>query len=180
VKDAKPSPSPEEPAVKRELEALVARGKQGDSSVLPAIRTILDEHAEVWTTVGNSARYVEAAWIDLLAGNDPLVRESMKRHANEWRETLSGPHPTQVEKMLVALVVNDWLGVQHAEYAQATQTAGGGSIMQANHRIRRSESAQRKLLMALRLLTTLRAAAPEGLAPLNCLRLATEEDRESA
>jgi hypothetical protein len=180
VKDARASQPPEEPPVKRELQDLVARAKQGDATALPRLRALLDAHPEVWQTVGNLARYVEAAWIDLVAGDDPLFRESMKRQAGALREALSGPHATKSEALLVDLVVNNWLGVQQAEYSQATQTGGGGSIMQANHRLRRSESAQRKFLMAMRMLTTLRAAVPEGLAPINCLRLCGEEERESA
>jgi hypothetical protein len=165
--------------VKSELLGLVARAKQGDAGALPRLRAILDAHPEVWETVGNLSRYVEAAWIDLVAGDDPLFRESMKRQAGALREALAGPHATKSEALLVDLVVNNWLGVQQAEYAQATQTGGGGSIMQANHRLRRSEAAQKKFLSAMRMLTTLRAVVPEGLAPINCLRLCGEE-RESA
>jgi hypothetical protein len=51
--------------------------------------------------------------------------------------------------------------------------------MQASYRLKRAESAQRKFLSAMKMLTTLRAAVPKGLAPINCLRLYTEE-RESA
>jgi hypothetical protein len=180
VKDARPSQPPQEPPVKRELQALVARAKQGDVTALPGLRAILDAHPEAWETVGDLARFVERAWIDLVAGDDPLVRESMKRQAGALREALAGPHATKAEALLVDLVVNNWLGAQQAEYAQATQTGAGGSIMQANYRIRRSESAQRKFLLAMKMLTTLRAVVPEGLAPINSLRLHTEEERESA
>lgn len=180
MRDARPSQPPQEMPTKRELHALVTRAKQGDASALPRIRAILDHHPEIWETVGDLARYVEAAWIDLIAGDDALVRESMKRQACEWRAALSGPHATQAEKMLVDLVVNNWLAAQQAEHAQATQTGAGGSLMQASYRLKRAESAQRKFLSAMKMLTTLRAAVPEGLAPINCLRLYTEEDRESA
>jgi hypothetical protein len=150
-----------------ELKALVERAKHGDPSVLPRIRAILDGHEEAWHHMGMASRYVEALHLDVLAGDDALVRESIRRQADQLRRDLAGPHPAAAESLLVDLVVSNWLQVQCTELAQAG--APGGSILQARHRSQRAESAQRKFLAAMKALAVLRDAVPRGLAPLGSL-----------
>lgn len=156
------------------MSSLVERAMRSDASVLPRIRALLDRHPEIWSHVGDAARYVEAAWLDRMAGDDALVRESILRQADQLRQDLAGPHATRAEQMLVDLAVNNWLEVQYSQYVLAA--AAGGSIMQANHRLRKGESAQKKFLGALKALATLRAVLPEGLAPSNSLRVYREEE----
>ncbi len=155
---------PAQAPTSQELADLVGRAKQGNASVLPAIRKLLDDRPEVWEHLGDAARYVEAAWLDALAGDNLLARESIKRQAAQMRQELAGPNATRAETMMADLATNNWLEVQHAQHTQAT--AGGGSLMQANHRLRRGESAQRRFLSALKTLVALRALVPQGLAPL--------------
>src|SRR5262245_10272476 len=176
-------PPPERPPVLRELGALAERVRRGETAVLPRLREILDTHPTLWEHLGDVSRHVESAWLDLMVGQDPLGRAAIQRRAAQMRQELAGEHPTPTEKVLVDLVVNSWLELQQASYSQARHTGmASGSIQQANYRLRRSEAAQRKYLAALKSLATLRVLLPEGLAPLNGLRLyrGEEEDRQPA
>jgi hypothetical protein len=168
---------PARPPVFQELEGLVERARRGEAGVLPRIRDILNAHPGIWESLGDVGRHVEAAWVDLMVGKDPLGREVIQQRAASTRQELAGEHPTPIEKLMVDLVVNTWLETQQASFSHARLAGQASSpIQQANYRLRRSEVAQKKLLAALKSLATLRALLPEGLAPLNGLRLLQEKE----
>lgn len=160
----------------RELRELVARAKGGDASVLSIIRRILDHHPEITAYVGDVARLAERALIELLVHADPLGTEAITRHAEQMRADLEGPHPTPVERLLVAQVVATWLEVA---YSQAAAAQPGGSIAQANLRVRRAEASQRRHLAAIKTLTQIRLM-PQGLVPVDATLRLHSGDRETA
>lgn len=166
-----------EPIVARELRELVARAKGGDATVLPTIRRILDDHPEISAYVGDVARLAEAVWIEMLVAEDPLGAEAIKRHAAQMRAELEGPHPTPLERLLIAQITSTWLEVAYAQMAAAQR---GGSIMQATARVRRSEVAQRKHLAAVKALAQVRTLLPQGLMPVGSTLRLHEGDRETA
>jgi hypothetical protein len=104
----------------------------------------------------------------LLTGGSPLAAESIKRRLTALRNKLAGPHPTPTEELLVGLVAVTHLAHHQAELAAASS---GGSLEQANFRLRRAESTQRRHLQAVRMLAALRALLPGGLAPVQPIRL---------
>ena len=79
------------PPVLDELRSLVERARRGEAAALPPLRRLLDAHPEVWRRAGDLARHVEAAWVDLLAGDDPLGREAVRRRADQLRRELASP-----------------------------------------------------------------------------------------
>src|SRR5208283_4769473 len=159
--EAKQSVSPPaEPPFLVELRALVKQAEAGDATVLPRLRQLLDEHPEIWHHVGDVAGIVERAWIGLLAGDDALAVESMKRTIAEMRSDLAGEHPTRLERMMVDQVVACWLETKHVEAASAL--AKQGSPESANYRLKRLESAQRRYEGAIKTLTTVRTLLPTG------------------
>jgi hypothetical protein len=54
--------APTEPPIAAELRALVQRAQAGDTSALPRIRAVLDDHPEVWHYLGDLSGLVERAW----------------------------------------------------------------------------------------------------------------------
>jgi hypothetical protein len=158
------------------LEALVERANRADTGALAELRAYLDRHPEIWQTCGDLSKCAERAWLELLSG-EALAAESIKRHIEQLRADLAGSHPTAMELLLVNRAVMCYLAVQHAELVSArTDTA---STAQSALRLKRCESAQRRLLAALRMLALLRGTVPQGMAPLNPLRLHAG-DREQA
>jgi hypothetical protein len=150
------------------LHGVAARANAGDRTALAELRRMLDAHPEIWRHVGDLSALAERAWIELITGADNLTVESLKRQVARLKEELNGAHATPTERLLVDQVVVSWLAVNHAQMAAAQD---GGSIEQAALRLRRADSAQRRYLGAMKLLTQLRALMPAGLAPLDAPKL---------
>ncbi len=151
---ASPSPTPREL-----LDELTNRANQGDPHAMIELRRMLDTHPEIWETIGNLATLAEQAWIDLIAGENRLVMESVQRQIRQMKSDLCGPSPTSLEKLLIDRVVGCWLAMQYAESASAHP--GPLSLGQEAFWLKRAESAQRRYMNAVKMLTTLRALVPD-------------------
>jgi hypothetical protein len=146
------------------FEELVRRANAGNKVCLAGLRKLLDEKPEIWRTVGNLSALAEKSWISLLSNGNTLAEESIPRHLKELKAGLAGDDPTPVEKMLIDLIGVTWLAAQHGEISASSPP--GGSLQQANFRLRRAESSQRRLLNWVKMLAMVRALVPRGLMPL--------------
>jgi hypothetical protein len=151
------------------LRGLVEQAQAGDTTALARLRQLVDEHPEVWRHFGDLAARVEGAWLGLLAADHPLMVEALKRTAQEMKTDLLGENPTRLERLLVDQVVSGWLETRYAE-AQAVRPASSG-VDQGARRLRHEESAKRRLLAAVKTLTTLRALLPTGASQPSAPRL---------
>jgi hypothetical protein len=140
-----------------ELNTLVARARAGDVEVLPQLRKVLDEHPEVWHC-GDVAMIARDSWITLIAGPDLALKELLDRRARELKDELAGPHPTPLEGLLVDRIVACWLAVHHAEASIAQ--SGDMSLRLAEYAQKRLNSAQRRYLMAIGALASVRKLLP--------------------
>ena len=169
VVEAPPLAAPVAPSGMTDLHTLVQRAQAGDATALPQIREILDSRPDIWHHMGDVSSLVERAWIALLAADNPLSVESMKRTVAEMKAELAGEQPTRLERMMVEQVIANWMEVKYLEGSAAA--AGRGSLEQANFRLKRLESAQRRYLEAIKMLTSLRAMMPSGLAATKPLKI---------
>jgi len=156
-------------ALRAQLNALTARANAGDHRALAKLREFLDQHPEIEQTIGDLAKVAERAWIELVSGTDALGQETVKRQLATLKSELAGEHSTALEQLLIDNIAICRLADHHAQMLAAD--ASGGTIPQAILRLKRSESAQKRFLTAIRTLTTLRARAPAGLAPLDSVKL---------
>ena len=147
------------PITEGELRELIARAKQGDRTVLPALMQLLDGTPDLWKYCGDIAREAEALWIDLIAGHDLLVRQSLKRKVADMKLELSGPAATPLERLLVDRVVATWMQLAQADAAFAQVKETEASIAQLDLMQRRQERAQRAHLTAMKTLATVRRLA---------------------
>ena len=159
------------------IRELADRANRGSEEALGRLRQLLDDSPEIWQHVGDLARHAELAWLDLLTGADHLMREAIKRHIARMKDELLGPHPTPMERLLADQAVACYLAAQHAETCLAAP--GNHSLAQAAMRLRRSESAQKRYLAALKTLARLRANVPQGMAPISALRLHDGERQQA-
>ena len=157
-------------ALKARLFELSDRAKAGDRAALDGLRRLLDGHPELWRALGDLAALARRSWVELVAGDFPALAESVGREVAELRRELEGPAPSPTERLLVEQVLACRLEVHHAALAAARP--GPGGLEQAAFALRRSESAQRRYLGALKLLTAVRALVPQGLAPVPAPALA--------
>jgi hypothetical protein len=127
------------------------------------------EHPEIWQTAGDLERLVVRSWAALLGGDDPFSIEAVRRKAESLRVELEGDDPTPLERLLAGQVVSGWLEVAHAQVKLADP--GGSTLGQAGLNLRRAESAQKRYVMAMKTLATVRELLPRGLLPVNTVRL---------
>lgn len=135
------------------LKKLIERANHGDEKALDKLRDFLDQNPELWQTVGDFGRVAESAWVKLVAGEDSLMVESVRRQLAQVEEELVGEMPSTIEKLLGDQVAFTLLEVKHLERLSA-ETAG--TISQAALLLRRLESAQRRHAASLRSLVVTR------------------------
>jgi hypothetical protein len=123
----------------------------------------LDGRPEIWRHLGNIAALAERAWLVVLAAENPLAVESMKRTLAEMKADLAGEQPTRLERMLVDQLVLNWLEVRYVESISADP--GPGTLDQASFRLKRVESAERRYLTAVKTLSQIRALTSGQPAP---------------
>ncbi len=138
-----------------DMNALLVRAQQGDRSVLPALRTYLDSHPELWRQLGNLAFQSQAALVEMAAGKSEIVQEAVFRRARELRRELLGASPTPLERLVVGRIIVGWLQVHHADALYA-RTSGSATLSQSDCLRRRLEGAQRRYLAAIRALAVVR------------------------
>ena len=162
--EPKQPPTPSAMTQRAAFDELVRRADAGSETCLAGVRELLDEKPEIWRTVGDLSALAEKRWIELLSNGSKLMEESVPRRLKELKAELAGPHSTPLEQLLVDEVGVTWLASQHGEISAADES--GGSLQQANFRLRRAESAQRRFMKALKTLTMIRALVPRGLMPV--------------
>jgi hypothetical protein len=150
--------SHESPTDTEEVEAMVARARSGDREVLPRLKQFLDDHPEVWRRGGDLARQSMEMWINLIAGSDLIVGESLCRKVAALSTELAGPASTVLERLLVERVAACWLQVHYADatVAQAVDV----SLKQAAYVQRRQDAAHRRYLSAIGALAMVRRLGP--------------------
>lgn len=130
------------------LQQLVARAQAGDDSVLPELKACLAKHPELWHYCGDIAQGAIEALLNLVAGKDLLVRESVLLRMDEIRKTLAGPTPTPLETLLIDRIVVSWLQTAFCDLQHVSSS-------QEHHR-RRLDSAHRRYLQAIKALATVK------------------------
>jgi hypothetical protein len=147
------------------LQALIKRAEHGDESALPTLRAALDANPWIWERYGNLAQQSQAAWLQLIAGPNLLLRESVERKTEQLRGELAGLEPSPLERLLVERVVACWLQVQYADAAYAQLQ--GPSPGQHTAALKRQAGAQQRYLFAIKTLATVRKLVKPALSPVD-------------
>ena len=139
------------------MRLLLERAESGDRSVLPALEILLDATPDVWRAYGDLARVAEDAWVELVAGPNLLLKESLRRKLAERKsELLSGQSASPLERLLVERVGAGWLQTTYADAAAAQAREKPLDLAQLEKQQRRQERAQKGYLAAIRTLATVR------------------------
>ena len=96
------------------------RATQGNAHCMRGLIDSLDTHPQVWRAIGDVGAHVERTWIQLIAGDQVLQQESVRRTLNELKQSIAGEQPTALEKLQIDMIGVTWLAHSHAEL-----TAGG-------------------------------------------------------
>ena len=137
------------------LKSLVQQAQQGDTTILPIIRTLLDQVPELWNDSRVLAHQVEKAWMNALSGQDLLSKEIIDREVQGLRAQLLGTHPTPLEKLLVDRICVCWLAVQHSELHAARRCNERAVVLTASEE-HRLDKVHHRFLTAVRELARVR------------------------
>lgn len=145
------------------LAELRQRADRGDPEAQQALREFLDENPQVWQKIGDMAAQAEVNLIRLIAKEDFLLTEAIRRKAAELRQRLAGAFPTPLEQMAVERVVSAWLHAQHVD-AQCARAGGGGE--DARFWLKQQTQAHRLYDAAMRALVLVQKHLPGMADPL--------------
>jgi hypothetical protein len=157
------------------LQQLVRRAENGDQTVLPELRQVLEQHPELWQRYGDLARQAQAAWLQLIAGPNLLLREAVERKAEELGAELAGHEPSPLERLLVERIVACWVQTQYADAAYAQFQ--GPSPAQHTAALKRQAGAQHRYLYAIRTLATVRKLLRRAPSPVDLALRPMAENR---
>ena len=107
--------------VSDEIKALVERAEKGDQTALPALQAALDCNPAIWRQYGDLAVLAIQGWINLAAGSNLMLRESLLRQCQERKTELSPGDASPLEILLVDRIVACWLQVHYLDVRQARQ-----------------------------------------------------------
>jgi hypothetical protein len=135
-----------------ELRRVVEKAQKGDTTVLPELRRLLDHNPGLWRQVGDLARHAETALIELAAGDNLMLRESLTRKLEELKAELAPDSP--LERLLAERVAANWLAVNYADtiFGQTREDRAA----RAEQLRRRQDSSNRRFLEALKCFATVR------------------------
>ena len=158
------------------LAELVQRAQQGDLSVLPLLRDALVADPSIWQEYGDLAAQAQEAWLQLLAGTDYMLAESVRLKLGALRHELGAEGASPLEKLLIERIVACWLQTHYADalYAQARGPQSTASVRQ--ELMKRQESSQRRYLAAIKQLALVRKLLRPALSPLQLALGTVSED----
>ena len=166
---------PSETETLERLQSLVKRAEQGDESALPTLRAALDANPWIWERYGDLAQQSQAAWLQLIAGPNLLLREAVERKAEQLRAELAGPEPSLLERLLVERVIACWLQSQYADAAYAQQQ--NPSPGQHTAALKRQAGSHQRYLHAIKTLATVRKLLRPTLSPVDLVLRPVSESR---
>src|SRR6516162_11046018 len=159
------------------LAELVQRGQQGDLTALPLLREALEGDPSLWQEYGDLAAQAQEAWLQLLAGTDYLLAESVRLKLAALRQELSAEGASPLEKLLIERVIACWLQTCYSDsvYAQARGPQSTTSVRQ--ELMKRQDSSQRRYLAAIKQLALVRKLLKPALSPLQLALGSVGEER---
>jgi hypothetical protein len=142
---------------KEAFQQLVARMNRGDKVAMQNVREVLDACPEIWKHAGDLGRLSEFALVKTIAQKNKLAVGMFYRYVESLKREIAGPHPSALEQLAVARVVQTWLWTQHTDM---TCTDTNVSLSQARFWAGRQDAAHRRFISAVKALTLVRSLLP--------------------
>ena len=149
------TPLQKHPKTEEDLLELLRQAEEGDGTVLPVLREVLDKGPELASFCGDLASNAERALIKTMAGKNLLLKEAVSLKLDAMREEVAGSSPTPLERLLAERVVACWLQLQYAEMIYA-QNLGDFTMAQSEYHQRRLDRLHKRYLSAIRTLAQIR------------------------
>jgi len=119
----------------------------------------------LWKEVGDLVTFAERAWVHAASGSDLHAHEAFMRTLGEVKADLGIHGATPLEKLLIDRIALCWFQVYYCDIA-ASKT-DGVTTKQAEFTLKRQGAGQRRFLMAVGALATLRRLLPSAAQPVD-------------
>jgi len=106
---------PEVIALTSEMKALVERAEKGDQTALEPLRRLLSDVPALWRHYGDLSAWAERSWIDLIAGNNLALKESLRLKLIDLRNDLGYAPASPLERLMIERAAATWLSVSYGE-----------------------------------------------------------------
>jgi hypothetical protein len=156
-----------------EIQRLLLRAQEGDTTALPELRDLLENRPELWKQLGDLVAHCEEAILNLAAGKSLLAKESIRKRMDQLRAEIGGPKPTPLEKLLVDRVVLCWAQM-HLGDLDSVQKAQAGQSHRADVE-RRLAGLQARYLASIKQLAVVRKLVTPTPTTLDLLRYPLNE-----
>jgi len=140
--------------IPRQRSEIMKRAEEGDRSVLPQVRQMLDEAPDIAEELGNLDRLARAALLNLVAQENLLLQEAMTRRLDRMVAEIAGPDSSPLEGLLAEQIALCWQQLRFAETRRAQ--IQGCSLDHASHYERCISRAQSRYLQAIKTLAQIR------------------------
>ena len=97
-----------------DFEAIVEAANKGNPAALDRLREVLDDNP----SVANLGGHCESLLVNLIAGSNVLLRESLLRQVGSIKEELGNGGPGVLQDIAVQRVVNAWLLMSYIDAVQ--------------------------------------------------------------
>jgi len=133
---------------------IMDRAREGDRSILPQLRKILDAAPDITRQLGDLEDTAREAMLKRTAGKHLARREAQSRFLKELKAQVAGPSPTILEDLLASQIVLCWQHLRYAEtiFAQARDY----TLTQEDAYQKQIDRAQRRYLEAIKALAHVR------------------------
>jgi hypothetical protein len=134
-----------------EMQALLKKANGGDAEAIQQLHTFVKNNPEIWKVVGNMGLHAKTAWIELIAGSDRLMVESLNGTFVERVSSLMTDTGSPLERMSAERVALTWLSCNYHETQVAQKRKSGGlTEAQAKSQLNLLEQAQKLHFQALK------------------------------
>jgi hypothetical protein len=143
-----------------QIRELAAKAQEGEIDAVVEIRRLLNQHPSIFRSTGDLASHAHRAWINLIAGENLELRESLIRRVGDLKKQLRGESAdTAITRLVIDQVVGSWLELHYAEMRDAV--ASSQSLKWAEFRLKQLESAHRRHMKGIGALAALQRLLPQ-------------------
>ena len=139
---------------REDFEEILDLAEQGDKSVLPRVREVLDEFPDLVSDAGDLTLIAKGGMLDMLSDRNVLVREAEERYLACMVEEIAGPQPSPIERLLAEQIGICWLHVRHVEIKYAHLKSY--TLSEAEYYQRCLDRSQKRYLRAIKTLAQIR------------------------
>jgi len=163
--EATPTCESADQSTKQKLLDLLGRAQRGDHSAVPELRALLDCSPDLWEAYGNLAGHAEASLIQLIAGSNLVIAESLLRKLGSMKDEFGRESAPPLERLLIDRVTATWLQVNYYDARLAQKPAGNESAFKLI--LTQQDAAHRRHLSALKTLATVKKLLKPTPSPLD-------------